>query len=210
MPWTVRHFSGGQHRCCFCDVTQQWKTKGLGSHSREKMQGRKPQELPCSKVLSVPAEIHWDQPLGVSRWTLPFLGCHGGAYPDLTAFLLKPKASLHQIIVTKKWKCATGWQCFAVFSPAHWWRYFNHLTGWLRIINLPKWIALFILLFQPIAYYFIWIKIWIFTALRVFLIFLQSEATCVSQASPYHTPGSAFPNVSRSGKNQEGLVCYGI
>lgn len=135
------------------------KTPGLGSHNREMMQGRKPQEPTCSKVPSVPA-VSTEISIWVwSRWTLPFVGCHGGACPDLTAFLLKPKASLHRIIVTKKWKCTTGWRCFALFSPAHWWHCFIHFTGWLRVINSPKWTALLILLFQPIAYYFIWIKI---------------------------------------------------
>lgn len=113
-------------------------------------------------------------------------------------FYHKPKASLHYIIITKKLKCAADWWCFAVFSPARWWYCFNHLTSWLRIINVSKWTALFILLFQPIAYYFIWIKIWIFTALTVFLIFLQSEATYASQASPYHIPRSLFPNIALS------------
>lgn len=171
---------------------------GLDSHNREMMQGRKPQEPTCSKVPSVPAGLHWDQPLNVVQVDtaisrVPWRGC-----PDLTAFLLKTKASLHQIIVTKKWKCTTGWQCFAVFSPvlsplvtlfySHHWV--------IRIINLPKWTALLILLFQPIAYYFIWIKIWIFTALRVLLIFLQFETTSAGQGSPYHIPVSPFPNIA--------------
>lgn len=192
MSWTVRHFSGEQCRHCFCDVTQQWKPQGwalttgrwcrAGNH-------RNPPAAKCSLCLKVSTEINQED-TAVSRG-------HGGACPDSTAFLVKPKSSLHQIIVTKKWKCATGCWCFAVFSPVHCW-HFNHLTGWLGIINLPKWTALFILLFQPIAYYFIWLKIWIFTALRVFLIFLQSESTYASQASPYYILGSLFPNIALS------------
>lgn len=117
-------------------------------------------------------------------------------------FCYKTRSSFHQIMVRTKWKCATGWQCFAMFPPAHWWHeasvLITSLTNWLWIFSFPGWTALFILLFQPLAYYFIWIKSWIFTALRVFLIFPQSEAKLCSKGQPLPHTWVSLPKYCRN------------